>query len=114
MLKTALGRFRIVALAEGTSYLLLLAVAMPLKYMAGMPAMVTWVGWIHGLLFILYMLAGAHAAYERRWSLTLIAAAFIASLLPLATFYLDYWLRRQAQQEAQSAAALGATVPVDH
>ncbi|MBA2661549.1 MAG: DUF3817 domain-containing protein [Bradymonadaceae bacterium] len=99
MFTTALGRFRIVALAEGASYLLLLGVAMPLKYVWGWPLMVSWVGAAHGALFILYMLAGAHAAYERRWSLTLMAAAIVASLLPLATFYLDYWLRRQQARE---------------
>ncbi|MFU8805455.1 MAG: DUF3817 domain-containing protein [Bradymonadaceae bacterium] len=96
MLSTALGRFRVIAISEGISFLLLLGVAMPLKYIAGQPSMVTWVGWIHGLLFILYVLTGAHAALERRWSLTLIVAAFGASLIPFATFYLDFWLRRQA------------------
>ena len=105
MLSTALGRFRIIALAEGTSFLLLLGIAMPLKHMMDMPTMVTWVGWAHGLLFILYILTGAHAALERRWSFTLIIAAFVASLVPLATFYLDFWLRRQEREETQAALA---------
>lgn len=104
MLETALGRFRLIALLEGISYLALLGIAMPLKYFAGMPLAVTYVGWAHGLLFVLYILAGAIAAVERRWSLTLIVASFVASLLPFATFYLDYWLRRQAQAEAEAGA----------
>lgn len=105
MLSTALGRFRVIALAEGTSFVLLLGIAMPLKYMMDMPTMVTWVGWAHGLLFVLYILAGAHAALERRWSLLLITAAFVASLVPLATFYLDFWLRRQERDETQATPA---------
>ena len=47
---TDLGRFRLVAISEGISFLLLLFIAMPLKYAAGMPEGVTYVGWAHGLL----------------------------------------------------------------
>jgi integral membrane protein len=103
MLSTALGRFRLVALFEGASYLLLLGVAMPLKYLADSPEMVSWVGMAHGWLFILYVITGAWAAYERRWSPYLMTAAFMASLLPFATFYLDYWLRKQQDEESQAA-----------
>src|SRR5690554_5622402 len=69
----ALGRFRLIALLEGTSYLLLLFIAMPLKYMMDMPQMVTWVGRAHGLLFVLYVLAGISVAIDRRWSVKLMA-----------------------------------------
>ena len=53
----ALYRLRLVGGLEGISYLLLLGVAMPLKYLAGMPAMVQVAGWIHGLLFTLFVAA---------------------------------------------------------
>lgn len=98
-LSDALGRFRLIALLEGTSYLLLLFIAMPLKYMMDMPQMVTWVGRAHGLLFVLYVLAGISVAIDRRWSVKLMAGAFVASLIPFATFYLDVWLRRNADKE---------------
>src|SRR5690349_20635048 len=57
MLKnTSLGRFRAIALLEGLSFVLLLFIAMPLKYLAGMPLGVKMVGWAHGMLFVLYLL----------------------------------------------------------
>lgn len=95
MLRTPLGRFRLVALAEGVSYILLLAVAMPLKYLMDIPEPTTWVGWAHGVLFMAYMAFGAHAALAQRWSLARIAVAVLASLVPLGTFALDLQLRRE-------------------
>lgn len=47
-------RFRTTALAEGSSFLVLLFVAMPMKYVMGMPRVVTVVGAIHGILFLAY------------------------------------------------------------
>ena len=55
--KTTVGRMRAVGMAEGVSFLLLMGVAMPLKYFAGMPEAVKWTGWLHGVLFILYGLS---------------------------------------------------------
>ena len=66
---TALHQFRLVALLEGSSYLLLLFVAMPLKYLAGLPLAVRLVGSLHGLLFLLFMVALARVARQRRWPL---------------------------------------------
>lgn len=86
---TPLDRFRIIAFLEGLSYLILLGIAMPLKYMADMPLAVKYVGWAHGVLFVLYMVTLAHAAREHRWSLLKVALAFVASLVPFGTFWLD-------------------------
>ena len=57
--RSSIGRLRAVALAEGISFLVLLGVAMPLKYLADMPLAVRIAGWLHGLLFIavLFMLS---------------------------------------------------------
>ena len=52
---STLGRFRLVAIMEGVSFLVLLGIAMPLKYFADMPLAVKYIGWLHGLLFVLYM-----------------------------------------------------------
>ncbi|MBF9224019.1 DUF3817 domain-containing protein [Hymenobacter ruricola] len=54
LLLTGLGRLRLVAILEGVSFLVLLLVAMPLKYLAGQPQAVRPVGMAHGLLFVLY------------------------------------------------------------
>ena len=97
MLRTPVGRLRVIAFAEGLSYLALLGVAMPLKYFAGLPGPVKAVGWVHGLLFVLYVLSAAEATISRRWRLTMIAAVLAASLIPFGTFALDGRLRREGQ-----------------
>ncbi len=94
-MKTAITRFRIVAIAEGISFLLLLGIAMPLKYFAGMPLAVKITGWIHGLLFILYVLALLEAGIAHRWFLGKMAALFIASLLPFGPFVADAYMLRK-------------------
>ena len=95
MITTAIGRLRLIGIAEGISFLLLLGIAMPLKYVAGIPEMVKWVGWIHGLLFVLYLAAVAHVTFLHRWSVLRVAGAFLAALLPFGTFVLDAKLRRE-------------------
>ncbi len=98
-MNTALGRFRVVAFLEGLSYVLLLGVAMPLKYLADMPLAVRIVGSAHGFLFIVYVATLIHAAVEREWSPTFSFAAFAASLFPGATFYLDRVIREMEEPE---------------
>jgi len=94
MLKTAIGRLRVVGFVEGLSFLLLLLIAMPLKYWADIPQPVTIVGGLHGLLFVLYILAVFHVWIKHRWSIFKAAAAFIAAFLPFGTFILDKKLLR--------------------
>lgn len=95
MLRTPIGRLRVIAFIEGLSFLLLLGVAMPLKYFADLPAAVQIAGWLHGALFILYLLAVAEVTVKHHWSLMQIAVALIASLIPFGTFLLDARLRRE-------------------
>ena len=90
MLKSALGRFRIIALAEGVSWILLAFVAMPLKYMADQPMGVTILGRIHGLLFVVFAFALVSVWVAQKWSIGKVAAAFIASLIPFGAFVFDY------------------------
>ena len=97
---TSLSVLRAVGFAEGVSYLLLLGLAMPLKYLAGLPAMVHYVGWAHGLLFVLYVAAVAVVAVARRWRLGQVAKALVASLLPFGPFVLDREWRREQEAEA--------------
>jgi integral membrane protein len=95
MWKTPIGRLRAVGLLEGTSFLVLLFIAMPLKYFAGMPLAVKLVGWAHGLLFMLYLLTLGHTASSRRWPLLRVGAGFLASVVPFGPFVFDVWLRRE-------------------
>jgi integral membrane protein len=94
MLSTSLGRFRLVSLCEGMSYVVLLAIAMPLKYAAGQPRAVTIVGGIHGALFVLFCIALLAAAREQRWKIRTMVVAMIAAILPLGAFWLERALRR--------------------
>jgi integral membrane protein len=95
MLSTALGRFRLISLLEGISYVLLLAIAMPLKYMAGNTVAVPWAGRIHGGLFVVYIVLLAAAAKTQRWTIRQSATAMISSLIPLGAFWLESRLRRE-------------------
>lgn len=89
LLKSSLGRLRIIAFLEGVSFLVLLGIAMPLKYLAGMPQAVKMVGMAHGVLFILYILLLVQVTTERNWSFKKALLAFVASLIPFGTFYAD-------------------------
>ncbi|MCX7571891.1 DUF3817 domain-containing protein [Tumebacillus sp. DT12] len=97
MMKTPIGRLRVIGFIEGISFLLLLFIAMPLKYMFDRPEMVQVVGMIHGVLFVLFILAVLHAAVVHRWKMLKVLFALIASSIPFGTFVLDARLRREQQ-----------------
>lgn len=84
-----LKQFRIIAIIEGISFLVLLFIAMPLKYLAGMPLAVKYVGWIHGILFIAFCIFLLLVKIKYNWTIIKVLLAFIASLLPFGTFVLD-------------------------
>jgi integral membrane protein len=85
---------RITALIEGTSFLLLVGVAMPLKYYAGMPLAVKYTGWAHGVLFVGLCLLLLQVMLAARWSLGRGALVFVAALVPFGPFLLDKHMRR--------------------
>ncbi|MNK53159.1 hypothetical protein D3C87_721110 [compost metagenome] len=89
--------FHAIAVAEGTSFLLLLFIAMPLKYMAGMPMAVKLVGSIHGALFVAYAIAAVFLFTHAKWPLERIPGLFYAAVLPFGTFVMERkWLRERA------------------
>jgi integral membrane protein len=94
MLQTSIGRLRLIGMAEGTSLLLLLFIAMPLKYWAGKPEAVQLIGWLHGLLFVLFMLAVLIVYFQRSWPFKRLVFAFLAAFLPFGTFVFDNWLKK--------------------
>ncbi|NGP46600.1 DUF3817 domain-containing protein [Bacillaceae bacterium SIJ1] len=96
MLSTALGRFRFIGILEGISFILLLAVAMPLKYGAGMDMAVSIAGMAHGVLFILYIMAIAHVTMTDSWKAPRITGAVLAAFIPFGPFYLDARLKKEA------------------
>jgi integral membrane protein len=97
---TSLDRFRWVAWLEGASFLLLLGVAMPLKYIWGQPLGVRVVGMGHGLLFLAYLGLLIQISIEYSWPWRRIALAAVASLLPFGPFVFESYLRRQTATES--------------
>ena len=91
-----LRNFRIVALAEGISYLLLLFIAMPLKYMMDYPLAVKYVGWAHGLLFIGYMGLLLSCWLTYGWRISRVAFFSFASLVPFLTFIVEKQLKKES------------------
>ncbi|MDQ3100128.1 MAG: DUF3817 domain-containing protein [Bacteroidota bacterium] len=86
-------RFRKAALAEGTSFLVLLFIAMPLKYMADLPMAVKITGWLHGIFFIWYWVTAIPLFTVLKWPVDRVIGIALASILPFGTFVLDrIWL----------------------
>lgn len=93
-LKNPIALLRIVALTEGVSFLVLLGVAMPLKYFADIPMAVKIAGWIHGMLFLGFVLLLAQTMMVAGWTIARGGLFFIAALLPFGPFVVDGRLRR--------------------
>lgn len=81
--------FRIVALLEGVSYILLLFIAVPIKYIQGNPEYVKLLGMPHGLLFVAYVVLAIVLGIELKWNMKTMFIVLIASILPFGTFYVD-------------------------
>lgn len=94
LLTTPIGRLRVVGFLEGVSFLVLLGIAMPLKYVWSEPQAVRVVGMAHGVLFLAYVAAAVQAWMEYDWSWKRAALVIAASLVPFGTFYADVkWMR---------------------
>ena len=92
-----LRAFRIFGAAEAVSFLLLLGVAMPLKYLMGMPWAVKCVGAAHGILFLVYLGAALGLAIAGKWPVTRLLLAWAAALFPFGPFAFDAWVLRAAR-----------------
>ena len=81
--------FRIISFLEGMSYILLLFIAVPLKYLGGDEQYVKLLGMPHGLLFVGYIILAFLMRKEERWNNTELFIVLICSVLPFGTFYID-------------------------
>jgi integral membrane protein len=81
--------FRIISFLEGVSYLLLLFVAVPIKYFQGDASYVKILGMPHGILFMLYIVFAIVLQKQMKWNLKTLGIVMIASVLPFGTFYVD-------------------------
>lgn len=80
---------------EGISFLTLLLIAMPLKYLAGMPQAVLIVGSAHGVLWVLYLAMLARAWAGLRWPIGIVFLGGVASVLPLGPWWFEAWSSRR-------------------
>ena len=83
------GIYRIISLLEGVSYLLLLFIATPIKYLQGDVSYVKMLGMPHGILFMLYVVLAFMLKKEMNWSNKALGIVLLASILPFGTFYID-------------------------
>lgn len=80
---------RLITLNEAVSFLVLLLLAMPLKYLIHMPVAVKITGWIHGVLFVTFCFALLRTTLLAKWSLFRAALIFMGALLPVVPFFID-------------------------
>lgn len=93
---------RIIGLLEGISFLLLLFIAMPMKYMLDNPVLVKYVGMGHGVLFMLFLIVLFTVCEKQKWSIYMFILGLIASILPFGTFVFDRKLKTFQQPIAES------------
>ena len=81
--------FKWVSLLEGTSFLVLLLIAMPLKYIWNSPEMVQITGMFHGVFFVLYILGSIWLFKPLNWKKSTLLLVWLSSVLPLGPFYVE-------------------------
>ena len=101
LLSTAVGRLRVISAIEGLSYILLVGVAMPLKYGLDMPAAVSWVGRAHGFLFVAFVIALVWAMIAARWSPLRAGWLLLLSMIPLGALKIESELRREMEAPSE-------------
>ncbi len=113
MTQNTLTRYRVMAYATGVMLLLLVLVAMPLKYLAHSDALVAIVGPVHGFLYIVYVLFALDLALKRKWSPVRTVLVVLAGTIPFASFAAERavvsWCQQGADAPSPAAADLGSS-----
>jgi integral membrane protein len=102
--KNALAAMRAIGSAEAVSFLLLLLIAMPLKYVGHNETWVRILGPIHGGLFLLYLASALAAVWAIRWPWTYFLLAALSSVIPFGPFLFEAWLKRRSQSAENQRA----------
>jgi integral membrane protein len=99
LFNTRIGRLRIIAFLEGISLLVLVGIAVPLKYISNNPGFVRTLGPIHGILFLLFIFNALGTGIEQRWSFRRTTwKVLLACMIPFGTFYVDWKILRRLQR----------------
>ena len=88
-MNTALGRYRVMAYVVGVMLLVLVLVAMPLKYLADSPTLVETIGPIHGFLYILYLITAFDLARRHRWPVERTGLLLLSGAVPFLSFVME-------------------------
>lgn len=82
-------KFRLLSLLEGISFLVILFITMPLKYLLSSPMPNKIIGMGHGGLFLAYVVFAIFLKVEFSWSLKKLAIVLLCSIIPFGTFWMD-------------------------
>ncbi|MEN8320422.1 DUF3817 domain-containing protein [Acinetobacter junii] len=96
---------RFVGTLEGISFLLLLGVAMPIKYIWGNPVFVKYIGMGHGVLFVLFLVMLLVVCHRMKWSLSIFNLGLIAAILPFGPFIFDHKVKQLAEKDHSALIA---------
>jgi integral membrane protein len=94
--QSGVGRLRIIGYLEGVSLILLLFIAVPLKYAFGYATLTKVIGTVHGILFLLFIVSALSVGVEQCWKFkTTTWKVLVACLIPFGTFYIDRKILRR-------------------
>lgn len=87
--KPGIGLLRLLGFLEGISFIVLVFIAMPIKYIGNNPEPVQVFGQAHGLLFVLFVVYALVVGIKLKWNIKLLFQVLISSIIPFGTFYID-------------------------
>lgn len=97
---TTIGRLRLFAFIEGISLLVLVFIAVPLKYYFDNPSLVKSIGPIHGALFVFFAFNTLRVGIEQQWKFNETTwKVLVACFVPFGTFYIDHKILRNIQTD---------------
>ena len=96
-MEAALTRFRVMAYIVGVLLLVLVFVAVPLRYLADQPFLVSIIGPIHGFLYMVYLVTAFDLAVRARWPFVRTVLVLLAGTVPVMSFLAErkatHWIR---------------------
>ena len=102
LLKTKIGRLRIIGFLEGLSLLILVFIAVPVKYLLDNPSLIQLLGPVHGAIFLLFLLNTLSVGVEQHWRFKTITWKIIAAcFIPFGTFYIDYKIFKNLKETGE-------------
>lgn len=101
LFQTKVGRLRLIAFLEGFSLLVLVLVAVPMKYIYANPSLARLLGPVHGAIFLLFLFITLSVGVEQNWKFrTTTWKVLVACLIPFGTFYVDAKILRKLNRNA--------------